>query len=166
MDSPIPIIDISPFLSNQPSKGDSPSEECMQTAREIYSAFSQWGFCLIKNHGIPDKLRNQIFQAADEFFMLPNERKLELHVQKGGVAWRGFMPRGGEATHGFMDHKEGMYFGPEHQVNHRHAGLPLVCICMFIFFFNRLIDHSMARTSSQMIRSLACVLQCSTISTR
>jgi isopenicillin N synthase-like dioxygenase len=164
MDCPIPIIDISPFLSNQPSKGNAPSEECIQTAQEIYSAFSEWGFCLIKNHGIPAALRNQIFQAANEFFTLPNEIKLELHVQKGGVAWRGFMPRGGEATHGFTDHKEGMYFGPEDQDSHHHAGLPLVCVSMS--WFNRLIDHSTARTSSQMIRSLACVLQFLTISTK
>jgi isopenicillin N synthase-like dioxygenase len=164
MDCLIPIIDISPFRSNQPSKGNSPSEECTQTAREIYSAFSQWGFCLIKNHGIPEDLRNQFFQAPEEFFILPDERKIELHVQKGGVAWRGFMPRGGEATHGFTDHKEGMYFGPEHQDSHHHAGLPLVYA--FMSLFNRLIDHSTARTSSQMIRSPACVLQCLTISTR
>ncbi|KIM26519.1 hypothetical protein M408DRAFT_180919 [Serendipita vermifera MAFF 305830] len=94
-------------------------------AQEIYKAFSEWGFCLIKNHGIPDQLRTQIFQSADEFFKLPEEKKLELHVKKGGVAWRGFMPRGGEATHGFTDHKEGMYFGPEHQESHHPAGLPL-----------------------------------------
>jgi isopenicillin N synthase-like dioxygenase len=136
MDSPIPVIDISPFLSSQPSQGNSPSDERMQTAREIYSAFSQWGFCLIKNHGIPNQLRTQIFQAAEEFFKLPDEKKLELHVKKGGVAWRGFMPRGGEATHGSTDQKEGMYFGPEHQDSHHHAGLPLVCTLMSLLFIN------------------------------
>ena len=127
MDCPIPIVDISPFLSTQTPQSKAPSPECTQTAQDIYRAFSEWGFCLIKNHGIPAQLRKEIFQAADDFFKLPNEKKIELHVKKGGVAWRGFMPAGGEATHGFTDHKEGMYFGPEHQESHLHAGLPLVC---------------------------------------
>lgn len=29
-----------------------------------------------------------------------------------GVAWRGYMRRGGEFTHGSQDQKEGLYLGP------------------------------------------------------
>ena len=53
---------------------------------------------------------------------------LEPHVKKGGVRWRGYMPRGGEATHGRMDYKEGIYFGPEHPDNHANARPPLVSL--------------------------------------
>lgn len=35
------------------------------------------------------------------------------------------MPLGGEGTHGRVDHKEGIYFGPEHPDDHPHTGLPL-----------------------------------------
>ncbi|GBE87209.1 hypothetical protein SCP_1004560 [Sparassis crispa] len=35
------------------------------------------------------------------------------------------MPLGGEGTHGRVDRKEGMYFGPEHPDDHRHTGMPL-----------------------------------------
>ena len=35
------------------------------------------------------------------------------------------MPLGGEGTRGRVDHKEGIYFGPEHPEGHPHAGLPL-----------------------------------------
>ncbi|PVF92536.1 Clavaminate synthase-like protein [Serendipita vermifera] len=83
------------------------------------------GFLPYQESRIPPDLWKQIFQSADDFFALPEEKKLALHVKDGGVAWRGFMPRGGEATHGFMDHKEGLYFGTEHQENHHHAVLPL-----------------------------------------
>src|SRR6202008_530350 len=52
-------------------------------------------------------------------------QKLALHVRKAGVAWRGYMPLGGEHTHGKLDHKEGMYFGPEQSADHPQAGMPL-----------------------------------------
>ncbi|KAL0958680.1 hypothetical protein HGRIS_014012 [Hohenbuehelia grisea] len=116
----IPTIDISPFLS---STFDQTAQS--QTAQNLYDAFSTWGFCLLKNTAIPPTLRQSLFRSAQDFFALPDDKKLELHVKKGGVAWRGYMPKGGEATHGHLDHKEGMYFGPEHPDDHRHAGLPL-----------------------------------------
>jgi isopenicillin N synthase-like dioxygenase len=36
------------------------------------------------------------------------------------VTWtsRGYMPMGGERTHGSVDHKEGLYLGPDHGPNH------------------------------------------------
>ncbi|KAG8836238.1 hypothetical protein FRC17_008974 [Serendipita sp. 399] len=122
----VPIVDISPFLSTEQSvRLLNPSPERIHASQVLYRALSEWGFCLLKNHGISPQLREKIFQSADEFFSLPEEKKLALHVRNGGVAWRGYMPRGGEATHGSTDHKEGMYFGPEHEDSHHHAGLPL-----------------------------------------
>ena len=118
MKCPIPTVDISPFLSASSPQVKATSPECIEAARQLYHAFSEWGFCLIEGHGILPQLRQSIFRAADQFFMLPDKTKLQLHVKNGGVAWRGFMPRGGEATHGYTDHKEGMYFGPEHEESH------------------------------------------------
>ncbi|KAJ7496849.1 2OG-Fe(II) oxygenase [Mycena latifolia] len=42
------------------------------------------------------------------------KRRSSCDVHSGGVAWRGYMPLGGEGTHGRVDRKEGIYFGPEH----------------------------------------------------
>ncbi|KAF4583642.1 iron/ascorbate-dependent oxidoreductase family protein [Pleurotus pulmonarius] len=127
MNNQIPVIDISAILS--PSKVDAgetqTSPETLQAAQNLYDAFSTWGFCLLKGTGIPASQRQDLFRTAAEFFALPEEKKLELHVRTGGVAWRGYMPHGGEATHGHLDHKVGMYFGPEHPDDHPHAGLPL-----------------------------------------
>jgi isopenicillin N synthase-like dioxygenase len=36
------------------------------------------------------------------------EEKLKYHVKHGGLAWRGYMPLGGESTHGKRDEKEGL----------------------------------------------------------
>ena len=130
MTSEIPLVDIDPFLAPQDSGETVASLAAFasreQTVKDLYAAFSTWGFCLLKGHGITSELRSALYQTAGDFFTLPLEKKLELHVKNGGVAWRGYMPRGGEATHGHMDHKEGIYFGPEHPDDHPHAGLPLV----------------------------------------
>ena len=129
MASEIPLVDIGPFLA--PRDGAETDrlvslEAREQTAKTLYAAFSTWGFCLLKGHGIPPELRSALYQNAEDFFSLPLEKKMEVYVKKGGVAWRGYIPRGGEATHGHLDHKEGIYFGPEHPDHHPHAGLPLV----------------------------------------
>ena len=52
---------------------------------------------------------------------------MKLHVSKGGIAWRGYIPFGGEKSKGEIDHKEGLYLGPEHDKNDPRvlAGLPL-----------------------------------------
>lgn len=129
MTSEIPLVDIGPFLVPRDGAETNPLDSRQareHTARSLYAAFSTWGFCLLKGHKIPSGLRSALYQTAEDFFSLPLEQKLGLHVKKGGVAWRGYMPRGGEATHGHLDHKEGIYFGPEHPDDHGNAGLPLV----------------------------------------
>jgi len=54
------------------------------------------------------------------------ENKLGLPVKKHGMAWRGYMPREEENAHGNMDHRDGIYFGPDHPYDHPTAGRPLV----------------------------------------
>lgn len=121
--STIPIIDISPLYSlNTP---DSPSLEVLKVSREIYDAFHHWGFFQIVGHNVSVPLQNSLRTCTTEFFDLPDSEKLSIHVKKGGVAWRGYMPLGGEGTHGRVDHKEGVYCGPEHPDDHQHSGLPL-----------------------------------------
>ena len=39
-------------------------------------------------------------------------------MQKGGLAWRGYFPVGGELTMGKPDQKEGIYFGRELAADH------------------------------------------------
>lgn len=120
LETSIPVIDISPFLANPQS-----SPQAIDVARKIYDACSTWGFFQITGHSIPAGLQKDLLRCSKDFFAQPEEQKLALHVKNGGVAWRGYMPLGGEGTHGRVDQKEGMYFGPEHPKDHRHAGLPL-----------------------------------------
>lgn len=69
--------------------------------------------------GVPDELLERVDQAAREFFALPTERKVEISMARGGRAWRGWFPVGGELTSGRPDLKEGLYFGSESSVSTR-----------------------------------------------
>ncbi len=43
----------------------------------------------------------------------PIDAKMQLRMELGGRAWRGYFPVGGELTSGRPDLKEGIYFGTE-----------------------------------------------------
>ncbi|MCF8259122.1 MAG: hypothetical protein K9J06_16325, partial [Flavobacteriales bacterium] len=47
------------------------------------------------------------------FFSLSEEEKMRIAMEKGGRAWRGYFPVGGELTSGMPDLKEGIYLGTE-----------------------------------------------------
>jgi hypothetical protein len=69
----------------------------------------------------------QLADASAEFFALPLADKLEIAMERGGRAWRGFFPVGAELTSGQPDLKEGLYFGAELPGDDPRvlAGLPL-----------------------------------------
>ncbi|TDL23476.1 Clavaminate synthase-like protein [Rickenella mellea] len=118
----IPVIDISPFLSSDRAKL---SPEALQTVESLYDACTTWGFFQITGHNISPTVVSDLETYTKDFFALPLEEKLALHVRNGGVAWRGYMPFEGERTHGKLDAKEGLYVGPDHPSDHPLTGMPL-----------------------------------------
>jgi isopenicillin N synthase-like dioxygenase len=82
-------------------------------AREIDSACRDLGFFYAVGHGIPAQLTRDLFAAAWRFFRLPVDGKRAIAMSRGGRAWRGWFPLGGELTSGVPDLKEGVYFGEE-----------------------------------------------------
>jgi isopenicillin N synthase-like dioxygenase len=94
----IPVIDIS-----------SP----VRVAEEIARACRDTGFFYVTGHGVPPALRAELDAVSREFFALPEAAKLEIEMSRGGSAWRGYFPVGGELTSGEQDLKEGLYFGAE-----------------------------------------------------
>jgi isopenicillin N synthase-like dioxygenase len=96
-------------------------------ARAIGEACRSYGFFAIVDHGIPSTLSDDLLRASRAFFALPDARKLAIAMARGGRAWRGFFPVGGELTSGTPDVKEGLYFGSELSAADPRvvAGLPL-----------------------------------------
>jgi isopenicillin N synthase-like dioxygenase len=87
------------------------------TARDvpagIEAACRDTGFFYVSGHGVPRDLRESLDEAARAFFSLPDNEKREIEMARGGRAWRGWFPVGGELTSGAQDRKEGLYFGTE-----------------------------------------------------
>ncbi len=83
------------------------------TATAIERACRDSGFFYVSGHGVPAALIARMDAAAREFFALPEATKLEIAMEHGGRAWRGFFPVGAELTSGRPDRKEGIYFGTE-----------------------------------------------------
>jgi isopenicillin N synthase-like dioxygenase len=65
--------------------------------------------------------------ASRRFFALPPADKMEIEMARGGRAWRGYFPVGGELTSGKPDQKEGLYLGTDLPSDHERvrAGWPL-----------------------------------------
>jgi isopenicillin N synthase-like dioxygenase len=117
----VPVVDVAPLL------GHASGDELKRVAREIDDACRRVGFFSIVGHGVPDRLCRDLEHAAREFFARPDDEKGTIAMARGGRAWRGWFPVGGELTSGRPDHKEGIYFGAELPPDDPRvrAGLPL-----------------------------------------
>ncbi|MEV0591125.1 isopenicillin N synthase family dioxygenase [Nonomuraea cavernae] len=102
--SELPVIEITPLRTG----GDTRA-----VADRIGAACRDNGFFYVSGHGVPADLVARLDAASRRFFALPDERKNEISMDRGGRAWRGFFPVGGELTSGRPDLKEGVYFGAE-----------------------------------------------------
>ena len=117
----LPVIDVGPLAG----RGPAPARGAV--AEEIQAACRERGFFYVTGHGVPADLLDQLADASAGFFALPLADKLEIAMERGGRAWRGYFPVGAELTSGQPDLKEGLYFGselPDDDPRVR-AGLPL-----------------------------------------
>jgi isopenicillin N synthase-like dioxygenase len=80
----VPVIDIGALVEND-------EKSINDVAVAISSACEKVGFLYIKNHGIDERLRQRMFQIAEEFFAQPEETMLEISVTKSN-AYRGYVP--------------------------------------------------------------------------
>ncbi|KAH7083411.1 hypothetical protein BKA63DRAFT_549789 [Paraphoma chrysanthemicola] len=116
----VPVIDLAPYYL-----AGSQHQEAQRTIQAIHAAASTWGFFIVTGTKVSPQVQSSLLSSSRSFFDLPLEVKKALDVRNGGAAWRGYMPLGGEQTHGHMDWKEGLYVGPEHADDHPLVGLPL-----------------------------------------
>ncbi|QKG70450.1 isopenicillin N synthase family dioxygenase [Erythrobacter mangrovi] len=64
-------------------------------ADELGRSFEEYGFAVIRDHGIPQELIDRAEALSKEFFALPDETKRAYHIPGGGGA-RGYTPFGVE----------------------------------------------------------------------
>ena len=66
-----------------------------EVADRIGRSFEEYGFAVIRDHGIPQELIDRAEKLSKEFFALPDEVKRAYHIPGGGGA-RGYTPFGTE----------------------------------------------------------------------
>jgi isopenicillin N synthase-like dioxygenase len=103
----LPLIDVGPLV------GRAPTAMRAGVAGRIQAACRERGFFYVTGHGVPAELLEELTEASAEFFALPLADKMEIAMERGGRAWRGFFPVGAELTSGRPDLKEGLCFGAE-----------------------------------------------------
>jgi isopenicillin N synthase-like dioxygenase len=72
-------------------------------------------------------LQQRLEESSRRFFAQDVATKMEIAMERGGRAWRGYFPVGAELTSGKADVKEGIYFGAELPADHPRVrdGTPL-----------------------------------------
>ena len=108
----IPVIDISPLVGPQ----DNP-KSLRKTAKEIENACKNIGFFYVKNHQIPQNHLDAVILVMQEFFNLPEEKKMKIHIGNSDV-FRGYTPLGKELTNAKYDWHECVDFGLDLEPNH------------------------------------------------
>jgi isopenicillin N synthase-like dioxygenase len=100
----LPIINVAPLLEGG---------NIGAIAREIEDACRSTGFFYAVGHAIRAETLVELNASSRAFFALPEAEKTKIAMAKGGRAWRGYFPVGGELTSGKPDLKQGLYFGEE-----------------------------------------------------
>jgi isopenicillin N synthase-like dioxygenase len=117
--SGVPVIDIRGL------RGDLAHRRAV--ADRIGAACREHGFFSIVGHGLDPAALARLHRLSREFFAQDLDAKMEIRMERGGRAWRGYFPVGSELTAGRPDLKEGLYFGAELPADHPlvRAGTPL-----------------------------------------
>ena len=89
-------------------------------AQELGRSFVEYGFAIVRDHGIPEELIHRAEDKAKQFFALPEEVKQKYYVEGAGGA-RGYTPFGIETAKGYKAHdlKEFWHVGRELPEGHK-----------------------------------------------
>jgi isopenicillin N synthase-like dioxygenase len=117
--SSIAVIDVSALIYGTAGR--------REVAAKIGQACRDLGFFYVVGHGVDEALQRRLEEVSQRFFAQDLATKLEIAMARGGRAWRGYFPVGGELTSGRVDLKEGIYFGAELDADHPlvAAGMPM-----------------------------------------
>lgn len=113
----LPVLDLGPLLRGEPLDA---------LAKQLRHVCETIGFFYIINHGVPQKVVDDVFAATKRFFALPEEKRLEIKLDDRFR--RGFMPYGINQHPGFApDLKESYEFALDLPMTDPDviAGLPL-----------------------------------------
>src|SRR5271168_3222425 len=100
----LPVIDMTALFGRDQA-------ERAAVAAAIAAACEDDGFFYAIGHEVSAGTLQRLEAEARAFFDLPTAEKQAIAMARGGAAWRGWFPLGGELTSGRPDNKEGLYLG-------------------------------------------------------
>jgi len=117
----LPVIDMAPLFDAHDAEGQA------RVAGKVARACCAHGFFYLTGHGIGCEVLQTLETESRRFFASQLEAKMAISMARGGRAWRGYFPVGGELTSGRPDLKEGLYLGTELGSDHPRvrAGVPM-----------------------------------------
>lgn len=84
----IPVLDLGPLRAGEPGALE-------RLGAELRRAFTEVGFYFVRNHGVPEELIDEVFEAARQFHAQPLEAKLAMRFNEHNM---GYMPMRGSTT--------------------------------------------------------------------
>ncbi|MDJ0483725.1 2-oxoglutarate and iron-dependent oxygenase domain-containing protein, partial [Rhodococcus pyridinivorans] len=117
----IPIVDVHALVSGDETGRDAVVAELGRAAREV-------GFAQIVGHGVDPILVGGLKDAAERFFALPDDAKMDVYIGNS-TNHRGYVPPGEEVFAGATpDHKEAFDLSIDLPSDHPEylAGNPLL----------------------------------------
>ena len=84
----IPVLDIGPFLAGEP-------DAAAPLARAVTRTCEDTGFLVVANHGVPQRLVDDTFAAAAQFFARSDSDKPALKIGQYNI---GYLPFGGQVV--------------------------------------------------------------------
>lgn len=88
MTTSIPVLDLAPLFAGDPAGR-------ARLAEELRRAFTEVGFYFVKNHGVPQNVLDDTFEAARRFHDLPLDQKMAIERNEHNI---GYMPMRGSTT--------------------------------------------------------------------
>lgn len=115
----LPLIDMAALFDPADAAGRTRVADAIRDACEAH------GFFYVVGHGVADEVLAALDAESRRFFARPLPEKVAISMERGGRAWRGYFPVGGELTSGRPDLKEGLYLGTELAADHPRSALPM-----------------------------------------
>ncbi len=113
----LPVLDMESF------RADPSSPAAVRFAEDLGRAAHEVGFVYLTGHGVDPDLDDGIFDAAREFFALPETERRSLAIENS-PAFRGYTILGDEVTNHQQDWRDQLDLGPEEDAPVLGAGDP------------------------------------------
>ncbi|TDB68012.1 isopenicillin N synthase family dioxygenase [Arundinibacter roseus] len=147
----VPSLDLSDFTSADPAVK-------AKFVADLGAAFNTIGFVAIKNHGLTEDMRLQLYEQVQRFFSLPEEEKKKYEFMEL-AGQRGYIGKGRETAKGFKvaDLKEFYHIGQPEPVGEMPANIFPDNLPEFEAY-TTLVYRTFETTGKTLLRALALYL--------